>query len=81
MRPCGWWDLLPWGNKTLGYVATSAQRHLTRLREGREESQRTSSLHLDILRDLKRVNAHIVSVAHPILDDADLLIESRLKRP
>ena len=59
----------------------SAQRHLTRLREGREESQRTSSLHLDILRDLKRVNAHIVSVAHPILDDADLLIESRLKRP
>ena len=58
----------------------SAQRHLTRLREGREDSQRTSSLHLDILRDLKRVNAHIVSVAHPILDDADLLIESRLKR-
>ncbi|REF70134.1 MULTISPECIES: Na/Pi cotransporter family protein [Paracoccus] len=58
----------------------SAQRHLMRLREGRAESQQTSSLHLDILRDLKRVNAHIVSVAHPILDEADLLIESRLKR-
>ncbi|CAM2979612.1 phosphate:Na+ symporter [Paracoccus aminovorans] len=58
----------------------SAQRHLMRLREGREDSQQTSSLHLDILRDLKRVNAHIVSVAHPILDEADLLIESRLKR-
>lgn len=57
----------------------SAQRHLMRLREGREDSQQTSSLHLDILRDLKRVNAHIVSVAHPILDEADLLIESRLK--
>ncbi len=57
----------------------SAQRHLMRLREGRADSQQTSSLHLDILRDLKRVNAHIVSVAHPILDEADLLIESRLK--
>ena len=57
----------------------SAQRHLMRLREGREDSQQTSSLHLDILRDLKRVNAHVVSVAHPILDEADLLIESRLK--
>lgn len=57
----------------------SAQRHLMRLREGRADSQQTSSLHLDILRDLKRVNAHIVSVAHPILDEADLLIESRVK--
>ncbi|SMG39907.1 MULTISPECIES: Na/Pi cotransporter family protein [Paracoccus] len=58
----------------------SAQRHLMRLREGRADSQQTSSLHLDILRDLKRVNAHIASVAHPILDEADLLIESRLKK-
>src|SRR5690606_15596969 len=31
----------------------SAQRHLMRLREGRADSQQTSSLHLDILRDLK----------------------------
>lgn len=58
---------------------SSSQRHLMRLRDGRAESQQTSSLHLDILRDLKRINAHIVSVAHPILDEADLLIESRLK--
>ena len=57
----------------------SAQRHLMRLREGRTESHETSSLHLDILRDLKRINAHVVSVAHPILDEDGLLIESRLK--
>ena len=57
----------------------SAQRHLMRLREGRTESHETSSLHLDILRDLKRINAHIVSVAHPILDEDGMLIESRLK--
>lgn len=36
------------------------------------------SLHLDILRDLKRINAHIVSVAHPIMDEQGLLGESRL---
>jgi phosphate:Na+ symporter len=39
----------------------------------------TSSLHLDMLRDLKRINAHIVSVAHPILDESGVLIESRLR--
>jgi len=56
----------------------SAARHLERLRHGRAESLQTSSLHLDMLRDLKRINAHIVSVAHPILDESGLLIESRL---
>lgn len=57
----------------------SAQRHLIRLREGQTESRETSSLHLDLLRDLKRINAHAVSVAHPILQDEGLLIESRLR--
>ncbi|MBB3371324.1 phosphate:Na+ symporter [Rhizobium sp. BK077] len=32
-----------------------------------------------MLRDLKRINAHIVSVAHPIMDEHGLLVESRLK--
>ena len=58
----------------------SAERHLERLRDGRIESLQTSSLHLDILRDLKRINAHLVSVAHPILDDSGLLRESRLRQ-
>ncbi|MCF6367410.1 Na/Pi cotransporter family protein [Rhizobium halophilum] len=58
----------------------SAGRHLERLRDGRVESLQTSSLHLDILRDLKRINSHLVSVAHPILDDSGLLRESRLRR-
>lgn len=57
----------------------SSERHLERLRDGRMESLQTSSLHLDMLRDLKRINAHIVSVAHPILDDSGVLIESRLR--
>lgn len=58
----------------------SAERHLERLRDGKQESLQTSSVHLDMLRDLKRINAHIVSVAHPILDESGSLIESRLRQ-
>lgn len=57
----------------------SSERHLARLRDGRMESLQTSSLHLDMLRDLKRINAHLVSVAYPILDESGLLVESRLR--
>ena len=57
----------------------SAERHFRRLRKGHAESLDTSSLHLDMLRDLKRVSAHLVTVAHPILDEEGMLVESRLK--
>jgi phosphate:Na+ symporter len=57
----------------------SAERHIERLRDGRLESLQTSSLHLDMLRDLKRINAHIASVAYPILEENGLLTESRLR--
>ncbi|MFK3779627.1 Na/Pi cotransporter family protein [Agrobacterium sp. NPDC089420] len=58
----------------------SSERHLQRLRDGRADSIQTSSVHLDMLRDLKRINAHIAAVAHPILDENGLLIESRIKQ-
>lgn len=57
----------------------SADHHLQRLQNGVAESLQTSSLHLDMLRDLKRISAHVVSVAYPILDEEGLLIESRLR--
>lgn len=57
----------------------SAQRHLMRLRDGHGASLDTSSLHLDILRDLKRINAHFAAVAHPILYEEGLLAESRIR--
>ncbi len=41
----------------------AAENHLARLRSGRIESMQTSSLHLDILRDLKRINSHLAIVA------------------
>ncbi len=49
---------------------SAAERHLERLREGRPESLETTSLHLDVLRDLKRIHSHICSVAYSVLDAA-----------
>ena len=56
----------------------AAENHFARLREGRMESIETSSLHLDVLRDLKRIHSHICSVAYPILEAAGELRPSRL---
>jgi phosphate:Na+ symporter len=58
---------------------TYAEKHLARLRDGRVESIETSSLHLDVLRDLKRIHSHICSVAYPVLEAAGELQPSRLK--
>jgi phosphate:Na+ symporter len=49
---------------------SAAEHHLARLREGRPESIETTSLHLDVLRDLKRIHSHICSVAYPVLEAA-----------
>jgi phosphate:Na+ symporter len=58
--------------------AASSARHLERVRAQRSETLETSTLHLDILRDLKRINAHLASVAVPILEQMGVLSESRL---
>ncbi len=57
----------------------AAENHLGRLRQGRRESMESSSLHLDILRDLKRIHSHICSVAYPVLERAGELQPNRLK--
>ena len=46
--------------RDMEHVAT--ENHLRRLREGRPQSIETSSMHIDIARDLKRVASHIASV-------------------
>ena len=56
----------------------ASDSHYERLREGRAESIETSSIHLDIIRDLKRIHGHITSVAYPILEAAGELRDSRL---
>lgn len=55
------------------------ESHLNRLRDGTLASIETSTLHLDILRDLKRINAHVTSVACPSLEASGALRGSRLK--
>jgi len=57
----------------------AAERHFARLKEGRPESIETSAIHLDIIRDLKRINSHLTAVAYPILEAAGELRESRLR--
>jgi len=54
------------------------ENHFLRLGERRPDTLDSSSLHLDVLRDLKRVNSHLTSVAYPILERAGALIDSRL---
>lgn len=49
----------------------SSRQHFNRLREGLAESIATSALHLDIIRDLRRINSYITSVAYTIIDNHD----------
>ena len=57
----------------------AADSHFERLREGRLESIQSSAIHLDVMRDLKRINSHLTAVAYPILEVAGELRESRLR--
>jgi phosphate:Na+ symporter len=58
---------------------TATETHFGRLRAGRTESVETSALHLDILRDLRRINAHLAAAAYPVLDQCGELLPNRLK--
>jgi phosphate:Na+ symporter len=55
----------------------ATERHLDRLREGRTESVETTSLHLDVLRDLRRIHSHVCTVAYSVLDAAGQLAADR----
>jgi phosphate:Na+ symporter len=58
-----------------GYVAS----HIARLQENTPQSIETSSLHLDLISDLKRINSHICSIAYPILQSAGALRPTRIR--
>ncbi len=53
--------------------------HLDRLMERTAPSMETSSLHIDLISDLKRINSNFCSIAYPILDSAGALAPSRLR--
>lgn len=54
-----------------------AQKHLDQLRSGRTAGD-TGTLQLDIVRDLKRIEAHIASTGHSLLEQSGELKPSRL---
>jgi len=58
-----------------------ADSHLSRLAGNTVDSIETSSLHLDLIADLRRINSHICSIAYPILEQAGVLARTRLKTP
>jgi phosphate:Na+ symporter len=57
----------------------ATEAHFARVRAGRVESRETSALHLDVLRDLKRINTHLTAAADPVLDRIGELLSSRLR--
>ena len=57
-----------------------AANHIARLRENTAQSIETSSLHLDLISDLKRINSHICGVAYPILESAGALTATRIRQ-
>jgi len=53
--------------------------HFDRLRSGQPDVSQASALHLDLLRDLKLINSHIVAAAaYPVLERTGELLPSRL---
>jgi phosphate:Na+ symporter len=56
-----------------------AANHISRLRDNTAQSIETSSLHLDLISDLKRINSHICGVAYPILESAGALSKTRIR--
>ncbi len=57
----------------------SMEGNFARIGERRPESVETSAIHLDVIRDLRRINNHLTSVAYPILEVAGELSQSRLR--
>lgn len=53
--------------------------HIHRLRGGVPETIATSSLHLDIIRDYRRINAYVSTVAFPILEESGEIHSTRLR--
>ena len=56
-----------------------AASHIARLQDNTAQSIETSSLHLDLISDLKRINSHICSIAYPILESAGALTDTRIR--
>ncbi len=50
-------------------IQDAIERHMDRLRQDIPESKGSSQLHLDILRDFRRISSHIAAIAYPIIEE------------
>jgi phosphate:Na+ symporter len=60
--------------------AAATQDHFARLRSGGTQLTEASALQLDVLRDIKQVNTHLVAAAaYRVLQNHGELLASRLR--
>jgi phosphate:Na+ symporter len=60
--------------------ADAVATHFARLRKGAPQGSEADAMQLDLIRDLKRINAHLVAAAaYPILREEGALLPSRLR--
>jgi phosphate:Na+ symporter len=60
--------------------AAATQQHFARLRAGGTQLTEASALQLDVLRDIKQVNTHLVAAAaYRVLQNHGELLASRLR--
>ena len=55
-----------------------SETHFRRMGAREPDTLDSSALHLDVLRDLKRINSHLTSAAYPLLERDGALTKSRL---
>jgi phosphate:Na+ symporter len=61
--------------------ARATELHFERIRSGETDVAETSALHLELLRDLKRVNTYLVAAAaYPVLESNGELLSSRVRQ-
>jgi phosphate:Na+ symporter len=58
----------------------TTEEYFGRARTSRAETIEMGKLLLDIVRDLKRVNAHLAGAAYPVLEGRGELLSSRLNQ-
>ena len=57
-----------------------AANHIARLRDNTAQSIETSSLHLELISELKRISSHVCLIAYPILESAGALRQTRIRQ-
>lgn len=58
----------------------SVANHLERIGNGLPDSMGTSALHMDMLRDLRRINSHLTAIAYPVLRASGAVRKTKWKR-